>query len=124
MRLPVSSVASFAALVGGFALFAACPALACSARASVGDTVSGPVLEVPASGAICVAQGPRPSEWVLVRLDGGASIDRKVLMATTFSRRVACVLTADGRGRCSLDGADVVTVSQAPTVQQAALNWR
>ena len=123
MRVPASSAVLFAALVG-FAVLAATPALACSARAAAGDTVAGPVLEVPAAGVICVALGPKPSDWVLVRLDGGASIDRKVLMAAAFSRRVDCVMSADGRGRCSLDGADVATLAQTPTVQQAAVSWR
>jgi hypothetical protein len=124
MRVPASSAVPFAALVVGFAVLAATPALACSARATAGDTVAGPVLAVPAAGVICVALGPKPSDWVLVRLDGGASIDRKVLMAAAFSRRVECVMAADGRGRCSLEGADVVALTQAPTVQQAAISWR
>ncbi|PIB90629.1 hypothetical protein [Caulobacter sp. FWC2] len=124
MRVPTSSAVLFAALVVGFAVLAATPALACSARAMAGETVSGPVLEVPAAGVICVALGPKPSDWVLVRLDGGASIDRKILMAAAFSRRVDCVMSAEDRGRCSLDGADVVTLAQTPTVQQAAISWR
>lgn len=124
MRVPTPSAAPFAALAVGFAVLAATPALACSARAVTGETVAGPVLEVPAAGVICVALGPKPSDWVLVRLDGGASVDRKVLMAAAFSRRVECVMRADGRGRCDLDGADIVSLTQAPTVQQAALSWR
>jgi len=123
MRVNVSSAVPFALLLG-FAVLAATPALACSARATAGETFAGPVLEVPAASVICVALGPRPSDWVLVRLDGGASIDRKVLMAAAFARRVQCVVGADGLGRCSLDGADVVTLSQAPTVQHAAISWR
>lgn len=124
MRVPVSSAVRFAALLAGFAALAATPAVACSARAMAGDTLSGPVLEVPAAGVICVALGPKPSDWAPVRLDGGASIDRKILMAAAFSRRVDCVMSADGRGRCSLDGADIVTLAQTPTVRQAAISWR
>lgn len=123
MRVPISSAVSFA-LPLMVAVLAATPALACSARAAAGDTIAGPVLEVPAAGVICVALGPEPSDWVLVRLGGGASIDRKVLMAAVFARRVECVMGAEGRGHCRLDGADVVNLAQTPTVQQAALSWR
>jgi len=124
MRVPVSSVAPFAAVLGGLVFLAATPALACSGRALAGETISGPVLAVPTDGVICVAQGPRPTEWAAVRLEGGAAIDRKLLMAAAFSRRVVCVLTAAGRGRCSLDGADIASLAQTPTVQQAAVTWR
>ncbi|WP_395444777.1 hypothetical protein [Caulobacter sp. UC70_42] len=126
MRVPISSTVSFA-LPLMVAVLAATPSLACSARAAAGDTIAGPVLEVPAASVICVALGPKPSDWVRVRLDGGASgasIDRKVLMAAAFARRVECVLDADGRGQCRLEGADVVSLAQTPTVQQAALSWR
>ena len=123
MRVPVSSAIPFAVVLG-LALSAATPVLACSARAAAGEIVSGPVLDVPADGVICVARGPKPSDWVRVRLDGAAPIDRKVLMAAAFSRRVDCVIGAAGGGRCGLDGADVVALSQQPTVQRAALSWR
>ncbi len=86
MRVPISSAVSFA-LPLMVAVLAATPALACSARAAAGDTIAGPVLEVPAAG-------------------------------------VKCVMGAEGRGHCRLDGADVVSLAQTPTVQQAALSWR
>lgn len=97
-------------------------ALACapSRRASV----AGPVLEVPEAGVICVALGPRPEQWVRVRVVGAEHLDRKRLMAAAFSKRVECALTVAGLGACRLAGEDLAAVAASPSISQVADQWR
>ena len=86
--------------------------------------VSGPVLDVPEAGVISVALGPRPEQWVRVRLVGAEQLDRKRLMAAAFSKRVECVLTATGAGDCRLAGEDLAAIAGAPTISRIADQWR
>jgi hypothetical protein len=120
MRLSVHAV--FIAL--GLALLIATPSLACEGRARPGEVVAGPVLAVPAAGLICVALGPTPASWVAVRLEGGPPLERKVLMAATFAKRVECVMHGAGMGTCHIDGVDIASLGRSPTVQQASVDWR
>lgn len=106
------------------ALIAAHGATAC--MASDRATVAGPVLDVPADGVICVALGPRPEQWVKVRLakDGAGSeaLDRKRLMAAAFSKRVDCARD-HGRWSCRLGADDLAALAGSPATGLASVNW-
>lgn len=114
--------ARIAVSAASLACAAASAALACapSQRASV----AGPVLDVPEAGVICVALGPRPEQWVRVRVVGAERVDRKRLLAAAFSKRVECDLTAAGTGACRLGGEDLAAVAASPAVSLDADKWR
>jgi hypothetical protein len=97
-------------------------ALACAPSHQA--NVAGPVLEVPEAGVICVATGPRPEQWVRVRVVGAEQLDRKRLMAAAFSKRVECALTATGAGACRLAGEDLAAVATSPSLSRVADTWR
>lgn len=64
----------------------------CSAAAPApGATFAGPVLHVFDGKTLCIAQGPTPSEWVLVRLSESDAADRPALMEEVFARQMVCV---------------------------------
>lgn len=106
--------------VAGLAMTSA--AVACAP--AQGATVAGPVLEVPAAGVICVALGPRPEQWVRVRLAGGEDLTRNRLMAATFAKRVACVLGPGERWTCRLGDSDLVALAGSPSNGLLAASWR
>jgi hypothetical protein len=120
MRLSIHAVI----IALGLALLIATPSLACEGRARPGEVVAGPVLAVPAAGMICVALGPTPASWVAVRVKGGPPLERKVLMAATFAKRVECVMNRAGSGICRVDGVDIAALGRSPMVQQASVDWR
>src|SRR4051812_16540882 len=104
----------FARLVFAAALIAAFPAMAtpqptpvtptrftaadlptvqpCTAAAPAqGQQLTGVVLQVIDGATLCVAHGPLPSQWVLVRLAGPQDIHaRGALMAAAFAKQVIC----------------------------------
>jgi hypothetical protein len=120
MRLSVHAVL----IALGLTLLIATPSLACDGKALPGEVVAGPVLAVPSAGLICVALGPTPASWVAVRLEGAPALDRKVLMAATFAKRVECRMNGAGVGTCRVDGVDIAALGRSPTVQQASVAWR
>lgn len=85
-------------------------------------SVAGPVLDVPEAGVICVALGPRPEQWVRVRLASAETLDRKRLMAAAFSRRVDCALIADG-WFCHLGPDDLAILAGSRETTLTAANW-
>ena len=98
---------------------------AAMARATSGvPVISGPVLEVPQAGVISVALGPRPDQWVQVRLAGAEHLDRKRLMAAAFAKRVDCIVDARGLGACRLAGEDLAAVAASDSVKLVAASWR
>jgi hypothetical protein len=106
-------------------------ALACAATTSAlacapshQANVAGPVLDVPEAGVICVALGPRPEQWVRVRVVGAEQLDRKTLMAAAFSKRVECTRTATGAGACRLAGEDLAAIATSPSISRVADTWR
>ena len=101
---------------------AANAALACAP--SHRSSVAGPVLDVPEAGVICVALGPRPEQWVRVRVVGAEQLDRKRLMAAAFSKRVECAVTPAGAGACRLAGEDLAALAASPAISLVADKWR
>lgn len=97
--------------------------VAAACAASSRTSITGPVLDVPEAGVICVALGPRPEQWVRVRLAGPETIDRKRLMAAAFSRRVDCALTTRGWS-CRIGSDDLATLAGSRDVGLTAASWR
>lgn len=93
-------------------------------EASSAPIISGPVLEVQQAGVICVALGPRPEQWIQVRLAGAEHLDRNRLMAAAFAKRVDCIVDARGLGVCRLAGEDLATVAASDSVKLVAASWR
>lgn len=104
------------------ALIAAHGATAC--MASDRTAVAGPVLDVPSDGVICVALGPRPEQWVRVRLAGTEALDRKRLMAAAFSKRVDCAREARHGWSCRVGADDLASVAGSPATGLLAADWR
>jgi len=102
----------------------------CSAAPpSRGATFAGPVLHVIDGRTLCVALGPRPDEWVRLRLSEVApSTRRSTLMAAIFAKRVVCVADGDDRdgavGRCALDDVPLDVLTGSPAVRADAAFWR
>ncbi len=114
-----------AAIVGAvLAMAAAHGAQACAASRLT--SVSGPVMAVPSAGVICVALGPRPEQWVRVRLAaaGTEPPGRQRLMAAAFAKHVDCVLGAGGGWRCRLESGDLAALAGSPEVGLVAAAWR
>ncbi len=103
------------------ALIAAHGATAC--MASTRDAVAGPVLDVPSDGVICVALGPRPEQWVRVRLAGTEVVDRKRLMAAAFSKRVDCARDAQHGWTCRVGADDLAAMAGSPAIGLASASW-
>ena len=103
---------------------------ACTAAApAVGQSVSGPVMQVIDGRTLCIAKGPTPDQWVRVRLaDIYDRENRGALMAATFAKDVVCsVERTDAQGavgRCSIDGAPLTQVVASAPAQVQAASWR
>lgn len=103
---------------------------ACSAVApKAGEIFSGTVLEIVDGGTICVAQGPTPDRWILVKLAGARSGQTKgALAAATFAKHVSCVAhRSQGQGlisQCTIDGLDINTLLHSSAVLAAGREWR
>jgi len=94
----------------------------------------GPVLHVLDGERLCVALGPDPSEWVPVRLAGGATrastapVPRGALMAAAFGQDVTCrIVGRDDEGviaECVSDRGSLRRLSQRRQAIKAAQAWR
>jgi len=124
---------SSAAAIAWTALAFAAPALAQTCRApapAVGRTVSGPVLHVIDGRTLCLAQGPRPDQWIPLRITPAAPalpVDRQRLMAATFSQSLTCRITGD-RGPvksaiCTVSGQALDTLLTEPATITQAKAW-
>lgn len=139
-------------MVFAAALIAACPAMAtpqpidarptrfaaadlptvqpCTAAAPAeGQQLTGVVLQVIDGATLCVAHGPLPSQWVLVRLAGPQDIHaRGALMAAAFAKDVTCTVQAAARqgvvARCETDGHDLGALSRTRVTAEEAARWR
>ena len=102
----------------------------CTAAAPArGEQLTGVVLQVIDGATLCVARGPLPSQWVLVRLAGPQDIHaRGALMAAAFAKDVACIVqSADHRGvvaHCETDGHDLGALSRTGVTAEEAARWR
>jgi hypothetical protein len=88
-----------------------------------GQSIHGPILRVIDDHTVCVALAPDPGTWVPVALANPAPT-RKVLMAAAFAKNATCVIDADGRGVCDIEGEKLAELVQQPAVIQASLAWR
>jgi hypothetical protein len=98
---------------------------ACTAEEpSPGQAFSGSIIQVIDGRTLCVAKGPSPEQWILVRLEGDGG-GRGALMAAAFAKPVACLARErTGRGllaQCAIDGVDL---SQASRTQAVSASWR
>jgi len=107
------------------------PAMAaCTAAAPrVGDSLSGPVLQVVDARTVCVALGPLPSQWVQVVIaDSKTDATRGGLMAAAFAQDVQCVVTGEAgaavRAVCLADGVSVGRLADSPDSRMQASAWR
>lgn len=106
---------------------AACAAEATSVcrgpTAPAGAVIRGPVLEVPDGTSLCIAGSPSPSTWVAIPLAQNAP-DHAALMAAAFGKDAVCVIDAEGRGRCLIEGAMLADRLRDPEVVKTAAHWR
>jgi hypothetical protein len=85
-----------------------------------GAAIQGPVLQIDDGSSVCVAQGPKPEQWSLVRLNTVRST-RSVLMAAAFGKTAYCRIGRDGLGTCDIEGKPL---SAALTRSEVAWAWR
>jgi hypothetical protein len=88
-----------------------------------GQSIHGPILRVIDAHTLCVALAPDPSTWVPVALADPAPT-RKILMAAAFAKNATCVIDADGRGVCDIEGEKLADLVQQPGIVQASMEWR
>ena len=86
-----------------------------------GGFVRGPVLEILDARTVCVAR--TPTDWVPVTLIQPAQ-SRPALMAAAFGKTATCVVGADGKAECVIDGTPLGVILRQPTLQKAAVNWK
>jgi hypothetical protein len=128
--LSTAAASAFAQSIDGSGLCPDRPSIvaACSAAApSPGQTFSGSVIQVIDGRTLCVAKGPSPEQWILVRLEGDDG-GRGALMAAAFAKPVACVARKPtDRGlvaQCAIDGVDLGQAMRTPSVEAVAASWR
>ncbi len=88
-----------------------------------GVAVHGPVLAVPDGSSLCVATGPSPSTWVRFSLFH-LQTTRPALMAAAFGKNATCVVDAQGRGSCVIEGQSLAATLRPPETADAAKGWR
>jgi hypothetical protein len=102
----------------------------CTAAAPAqGQQLTGVVLQVIDGATLCVAHGPLPSQWVLVRLAGPQDIHaRGALMAAAFAKDVICTVQGAARqgvvARCETEGGDLGALSRTGVTAAEAARWR
>lgn len=118
VALSVCGFVAVMAMAGG--------ASACSGpRPAPGAIISGPVLSVPDAQTVCVATGPKPSQWVPLRIaDADPGLSVSTIMAGVFAKRLSCAVDARGAAHCVLGGEDVGQVLRQPGLQKIAQSWR
>ena len=114
----------FALLLGvcvftGGAALASCP----GGPAPKGAAVHGPVLAVPDSDSLCLAQGGAPSNWVEVKL-AQPSTSYPLLMAAAFGKDARCTVGADGAAVCSIEDRPLTADLQNPANIKSAAALR
>ena len=91
--------------------------------AGPGASIHGPVLQVDDGSSVCIAQGAKPAQWSLVRLNKVHST-RTALMAAAFGRNATCRIGRDGLGTCDIEGRSLLASIARPQMAQAAPAWR
>ena len=122
--LPFLSLMSLLAVLGSALAASAADAGVCQGpRANPGAVVRGPVLEIPDGTSLCVALGVSRSTWVPIDVSR-LGADRAMLMAAAFGRTATCVVGADGRGQCRIEGAALADGLRDPEIRKIATSWR
>ena len=88
-----------------------------------GVAVHGPVLAIPDGSSLCVATGASPSAWVRIPLSH-LQTTRPALMATAFGKNATCLVDAQGRGSCVIEGQSLADSLHQPEMVDAAFGWR
>jgi hypothetical protein len=88
-----------------------------------GAPVHGPVLAVPDAASLCIATGASPSEWIRVPVSH-LQTSRAALMAAAFGKNATCVIDAQGRGACVIEGHALAEAVQSPEIVKASYAWR
>ena len=85
--------------------------------------IHGPVLAIPDGSSLCVATGASPSAWVRIPLTS-VQTTRPALMAAAFGKNATCVVDAQGRGACTVEGQSLAVALHQPEIVNAAYAWR
>jgi hypothetical protein len=85
--------------------------------------VHGPVLAVPDGSSLCVATDASPSAWIRIPLSH-LQTTRPALMAAAFGKNATCVVDAQGRGSCVIEGQSLAATLHQPEMVDAAVDWR
>jgi len=85
--------------------------------------VHGPVLAIPDGSSLCIATGASPSAWVRIPLTS-LQTTRLALMAAAFGKNATCVVDAQGRGACAIEGQPLALALRQPEIVNAAYGWR
>jgi hypothetical protein len=102
----------------------AAPAGACGADPpAAGAVLHGPVLEIPDASSLCIALQQSPTTWVAVQLPN-LGVTRAALMAAAFGKNATCVVGADLRADCRIEGKRLVDQVRRRAVLRAAVAWR
>ena len=100
------------------------PAKACGTEQPfAGEVLHGPVLEIPDASSLCIALGASPAAWVSVQLPN-LGVTRSALMAAAFGKNATCVVGADLRATCNVEGKRLTDQLHRPAILRAALAWR
>jgi hypothetical protein len=124
MRLSALLVVGCVAMAGVCAASGAHAETRCEGPAvQAGQSVHGPILNVIDDKTVCVALAGSPTTWVPVILATPATT-RSRLMAAAFGKNATCVIDAQGRGDCVVEGEKLAEVLQRPEIVRASLEWR
>jgi hypothetical protein len=88
-----------------------------------GIAVHGPVLAIPDGSSLCIATDASPSAWVRIPLPH-LQTTRRALMAAAFGKNATCVVDAEGRGSCVIEGQSLAATLHQPEIVDAAFGWR
>jgi hypothetical protein len=81
------------------------------------------VLAIPDGSSLCIATGASPSAWIRIPLSH-LQVTRPALMAAAFGKNAICVLDAQGRGSCLIEGQSLAAALHQPEMVDAAVDWR
>ncbi len=116
---PLSIAMAAATLAGAARSAAICQGPQPASRVAI----HGPVLAVPDGSSLCIATGTSPSAWVRIPLSH-LQVTRPALMAAAFGKNATCVVDAQGRGSCVIEGQSLAAALHQPEMVDAALDWR
>lgn len=101
------------------------------AQAPAGAAVHGPVLQVLDGQRLCVATGAERGEWAELIIRGAdegpvevdGALGPALLMSVAFGHDADCVVGADGKADCTVDGQPLSALLNRPGALQTAKAW-